>query len=124
MRTGRVVIALLTVSILAFSAYALTAANTVPATNAGQGAGTITTYTVSGARYTLSAASPQLITATTFTINAPSPSEARTVEAKLGSAAYQSCALSSSTSTASTWSCPVPNVSVTSAGSLEVAAAQ
>ena len=124
MRTGRVVMALLAVSVVAFSAYALTASNTVPATGAGQGAGTITTYTVSGTAYTLSASDPQLITATTFTINAPSPSAARVVEAKLGSAAYQSCSLSSSTATTSTWSCPVPNVSVAGAGSLLVAAAQ
>ena len=124
MRTGRVVMALLAVAVVAFSAYALTAANTVPATGAGQGAGTITTYTVSGADHTLSTSNPQLITATAFTIDAPYPSEARVVEAKLGSAAYQSCSLSSSTATTSTWSCPVPNISVTGAGSLQVAAAQ
>ena len=124
MRTGRIVVALLAVSILTLSAYAFTATNTVPATGAGQGAGTITSYTVSGTAYTLDASNPQAITGTSFTLNASSPDAVRTVEAKLGSSSYQTCTMTSTTPTTSSWSCTLPNVPAGSAGSLQVAAAQ
>lgn len=66
--------------VLALGAYAYTAANTVPATNAGTGAGTVSGYTVSGITYTQNTTTPTNIDQVAFTI---SPTHAATVTAQL-----------------------------------------
>ncbi len=66
--------------VLALGAYAYTAANTVPATNAGSGVGAITGYTVSSVQYTTNATTPTNLDAVTFTI---APTAARIVRAQL-----------------------------------------
>ena len=103
--------------------YALAAANVIPATNAGQGAGSIVGYTISNASYTLDVTNPQSVTAARFTLNAP-PAEASTVRAKVGSASYAVCALAGSTATTSTWTCPLTGVTTSMSPTLRVAAAQ
>ena len=55
--------------------YAFTASNTVPSTQAGQGTGTVSGYTVSSVAYSLNASTPSNIDAVTFSI---SPSSATT----------------------------------------------
>ncbi len=124
MRTTSIVTSVLLAALIALSTYALTAANTVPATNAGQGSGAIVGYAVSGTSYTLDVTSPQLATSTSFTLDAPYPAAVGTVRAKFGSAAYQNCSLSSSTASTSTWSCSLEGTSVVGVGALQVAASQ
>ncbi len=62
------------VMLVAGGAYAFTASNTVPATVAGQGAGVVSGYTVSGIHYALSATTPGNIDSLTFTISPVVPS--------------------------------------------------
>src|SRR5690349_14139001 len=55
-------------AVVAPAAYAFTAANTVPSSNAGSGSGTISGYTVSNVSYTLNASNPQNVDQVAFTI--------------------------------------------------------
>jgi len=88
-RRRRYALAALLALIVATSAYAYTAANTVPNTKAGDGQGTISGYVVSSVKYTLDATNPANIASVAFTLDAP----ATTVKAKLvsGSSTYQDC---------------------------------
>lgn len=89
----------LAATVLAAGAYAYTAQNTVPDTRAGDGAGTITGYDVTGVEYTLNATDPSVIDAVSFTTDAP----ATTVKAKVVSAetSYADCTSADDT----TWTC-------------------
>ncbi len=78
-RSPRFLLVLALVLVSAIGAYAFTATNTVPATQAGAGSGAITGYTISNVAYTLNA-DPTQIDAVTFTI---SPAAAGTVKAQL-----------------------------------------
>ena len=75
----RLTLVLVVVLVGAIGAYVFTASNTVPATQAGAGSGTITGYTISSVAYTLNT-DPTKIDAVTFTI---SPAAAGTVKAQL-----------------------------------------
>ena len=60
--------------LIAVGAYAFTASNTVPASNAGAGAGVVSGYTVSSLHYTLDATTPSNIDSLTFVIAPVVPS--------------------------------------------------
>ena len=66
--------------VLAMGAYAYTASNTVPTSNAGTGAGAISGYTVTNVSYTQNGTDPRDLDAVTFTI---SPADADEVNAQL-----------------------------------------
>jgi hypothetical protein len=84
--------------VVASCAYALTASNTVPSSNAGSGSGTISGYTVAAITYTLDATNPQNIDKVSFTL---SPAGATTVKAQLVTGGtWYTCTL-----TAGTWGC-------------------
>ena len=105
------------VAVVAGGSYAFTASNTVPTTQAGQGTGTVSGYTVTGVGYTLNGATPSNIDAVTFTI---SPSSATTVKAQLaGGGTWYSC-----TNTAGAVSCATtsPQMTVATAATLNVVA--
>jgi hypothetical protein len=82
-RTKRLALAALIAGVVASSAYAFTASNTVPATNAGSASTAISGYTATNVSYTLNAANPQNIDAVTFTI---SPITTATVKVQLAAA--------------------------------------
>jgi hypothetical protein len=103
---------------MAFAAYAFTASNTVPASNAGDGSGTISGYTISNVQYQLEAANPANIDSVTFTTSA----SAGTVKAKVvaASTTYTDC-----TGGPTSWTCDLsPNPTVVSADQLRVIAVQ
>ena len=105
------------VSVVAGGSYAFTASNTVPTTQAGQGTGTVSGYTVSSVAYTLNGSTPTNIDAVTFTI---SPASATTVKAQLVAAGtWYSC-----TNTAGAVSCATtsPQMTVATAATLNVVA--
>lgn len=60
--------ALLLSLVIAGGAYAFTASNTVPASNAGSGSGTVSGYTVSNVHYALDPTTPDNVDSVTFTI--------------------------------------------------------
>ena len=91
-RRLRLALAALVVALAAIGAYAFTAANTVPATQAGAGSGAISGYTISSVAYTLNA-DPTKIDAVAFSI---SPTSAAAVKIQLVSGgAWYACTNSS-----------------------------
>lgn len=105
------------VAVVAGGSYAFTASNTVPTTQAGQGTGSVSGYTVSAVAYSLNASTPSNIDAVTFTI---SPASATTVKAQLAAGGtWYSC-----TNTAGSDGCATtsPQMTVATATTLNVVA--
>jgi len=117
-RRRRIAVIIAAAAALAFAAFAYTAANTVPATRAGDGAGAITGYTVTNIAYQLEAASPANIESASFDLDAA----AGTVQASV----VLGGPLTACTNTAgNSWSCNfAPNPTVLSADSFRVIAVQ
>lgn len=118
-RRRRTVLVLVAAAALALATYAFTAANIVPGSKAGDGAGAITGYTVSNIAYTLDATDPANVESVAFTLDAV----AGTVKAKLvaASGTYTDCANTGGNN----WSCNIePDPSVLSADELRVIATQ
>jgi hypothetical protein len=116
-RRRRTVIVLVAAAALALATYAFTAANIVPGSRAGDGAGAITGYTVSNIAYQLDAANPANIESVTFDLDAA----ATTVKAKLvaASGTFTDCTNTGGNS----WSCDVePDPTVLSVDELRVIA--
>ena len=100
MRSRRLVVAVVAAAVLGSAAYVFTASNTVPATSAGAGPGTISGYTASSVAYSLNATNPANIDQVSFTLN---PTAAGTVKIKLAPAgAWYACANSSGSVTCDT----------------------
>jgi hypothetical protein len=70
----RFLVGLVAAGAIAGGAYAYTAANTVPTSNAGAGSGTVSGYTVSNLHYTLNSSTPANIDSLTFTVSPVIPS--------------------------------------------------
>ena len=68
-RVGRVGVVFMIAATILAGSYAFTAANTVPASKAGDGSGAVTGYTVTNVHYTLNATDPSKIDAVSFTLN-------------------------------------------------------
>ena len=113
-RTWRFVGAALVAGALSTGAYAFTASNTVPASNAGSGNGAISGYTITAVAYVLNASNA--ISSTTFTLNAA----ATTVKAKIVTTdSYTTCSIVGGTAVTCAYGTPV---SVVSADQLDVIA--
>jgi hypothetical protein len=116
-RSSKLFVVVLVVLVLATSAYAFAAANTVPASRAGEGSGAISGYTVSNIVYTFDTANPSNLTQVAFDLDAA----AATVKVSLTAAGtLQACTNPSTTH----WTCTLAGVTVTSASSLRVVASQ
>ena len=118
-RRRRMILVLVAAAALALATYAFTAANIVPASKAGDGAGAITGYTVSNIAYQLDATVPANIESVSFDLDAA----AGTVKAKLvaASGTYTDC----TNTGGNNWSCNVePDPTVLSADELRVIATQ
>lgn len=108
--------------VLVSAAYAFADTNTVPDTNAGDGAGTISGYTVSAIKYNLNTTNPQNIDSVQFSLTptAPGASAPTTVKVQLnGAGSWFTCTLS-----AGTWTCNLTGVTVVSSTNLRIVAAQ
>ena len=107
---------------LTLGTYAYTAANTVPASKAGDGSGAITGYTASSVHYNLNATNPQNIDSVTFTLNS-APVAGSTVKIKLVAAGstWYSCTMSGTPAVNA--SCTTTGATVATADQLTVVAA-
>lgn len=112
----RIIIGLTLVGAIAGATQVLTASNTVTAKKAGDGAATISGYTIASVAYTLNGSNPQNIDAVTFTTSAA----ASTVKARLQTAgSFYTCSTTNSpTNTA--WSCTTTSPQATVAGADEL----
>jgi hypothetical protein len=105
--------------ILASAAYAFTASNTVPTTQAGSGSNSISGYTATAVTYTLNATTPTNIDAVAFTI-APTTTATVKVQLVTGGSWYSCTNTSGAVSCATT----APQVTVLAANTLSVVAVQ
>jgi hypothetical protein len=115
----RLTAALLCAGVLAAGTYAFTASNTVPATRAGDGSGTISGYTISNVEYTTQTSDPSILNTYSFTLDAA----ARVVHAKTvsGVTTYDTCTAGAGNS----WTCTAASgTTVLSMDSLRVIAYQ
>lgn len=117
-RVRRLVMTTALAAFLATGAYAFTASNTVPATQAGSGSGAISGYTASAVQYALDATTPTNLNAVAFTIAPVTTSAVKVQLAAAGS--WYSC-----TNTAGAVSCATtsPQATVSAATQLTVVAA-
>ena len=84
--------AVLLAAVLASGSYALTAANTVPASKAGDGEGAVTGYTASAIHYNLGATDPSKAESVTFTLDtAPAAGGTVKVEVDDGTGNWYAC---------------------------------
>ncbi len=112
----RRIAAVAVIAVVAMAAFGFAAANTVPASNAGDGSAAISGYTVSAVTYTLGA-NPQNLANVKFQL---APVGATSVQASVtGAAPYTAC----TGPVAGVWTCAVTDA-VTAATSLQVIAAQ
>ena len=101
--------------------YAYTASNTVPNTNAGDGAGTISGYVVSSVKYNLNVGNPQNIDSVTFNLDS-TPVSGSTLKAQLAAAgSWYTCTNVAAAVTCATTS---PQATVAAATQLRVVVAQ
>ena len=108
---------LLVLAVMA-GAYGFAATNTVVAPRAGDGAGTISGYTVSNVAYTLNSSNPQVLDKVEFDLDAA----ASTVKVRLQSmgGTWYSCTNTSGNH----WSCNTPGQGVQPANELRVVAVE
>jgi hypothetical protein len=98
--------------------YAFTAANTVPDTKAGDGAGTVTGYVLSSVHYNLNATNPANIDSVQFTLDS-APVAGSTIKAQLFPAgSWYTC-----TATGTSATCTTTGATVLAATSLRVVVA-
>jgi hypothetical protein len=121
LRSPRRLVAVAAFSIVAGSAFGFAATNTVPASNAGDGTGTVSGYTVSNIDYALNSANPSLADSVTFDISPALPATGSAAVSFDGGTTWSSSCTGSSTVTC-TFSAPQPIGA--SFNSLRVVAAQ
>ena len=73
-RTLRILLAVIASMAIAGGAYAFTAANTVPSSNAGAGVGTVSGFTITNLHYGLNTTTPANIDSLSFTVAPVIPS--------------------------------------------------
>ncbi len=121
MLTRRILTIVATVAVslvLATAAFAFAASNTVPTTTSGDGANTISGYTITSVSYGLDTTNPGNIDTVTFTI---SPTAAATVKIQLVTGGtWYSCTVGS----AGAVTCTTTGATVAAANNLRVVASQ
>ncbi len=104
------------------SVFAYTASNTVPATRAGEGASSVSGYTVSNVHYNTNASDPTKIDSVTFDLDT-APAAGSTVKVRLvaGGATWYTC---SNVATAVTCATTAPQATVATANELSLVVSQ
>ncbi len=113
-------LAVVLILILATTAFAFAATNTVPVTRAGEGVSVTTGYTVTNVVYHLNATTPSDIDSLTFTLNAA----ASNVQIRLvTTGSYYSCSATNAP-TNTNWNCTTAGATVSAADELRVIATE
>jgi hypothetical protein len=119
-RSLKLATVILIVLVLSMAIYAFAAANTVPASSAGDGSGAITGYTVSAIHYVLNATNPGNIDSVTYTLSV-APAAGSSIKISLDGANWYSC---TNVTTAVTCVTTAPQATVLLATNLRVIVAQ
>ena len=116
-RTFKVLLAVMTVMIFAGAAYAFAAANTVPATKAGDGSGTISGYTITNVVYNLNATDPSTLDSVNFDVGAAATQVKIQLVATTGS--FYTC---TEVGVTTVWTCDTTGFAISTADQLRVIA--
>jgi hypothetical protein len=121
LRSSKMFIIALIIMILATSAYAFAASNTVPASNAGEGEAVIGGYVVTPGTvtYVYSTANPSQISSVGFTI---APAAKKASVSLVAGGTLQACVGTGAGPTWTAWTCTITGVSVLNADMLRVVA--
>ncbi len=117
-RYSKLFVVVLVVMIFATAAFAFAASNTVPASNAGEGATAIGGYAVSAVTYTYDTANPSMISTVSFTI---APGAAKAGVSLTTGGLLQACTGTGS-APYTAFTCTISGVSVLNAVTLRVVA--
>jgi hypothetical protein len=120
-RVGRAGVVFMIAATILAGSYAFTAANTVPASNAGDGSGAVSGYTVTNVHYTLDT-DPSKIAAVSFTLNTAVPTGGTLKITLDGGTNWFSCTVNTTTPSCTTTGAGQPTV--LAAANLRVVAAQ
>lgn len=108
-------------AVLVLGTFGFTAANTVPATKAGDGSGAVSGFVVSSIKYNLNATSPGNVDSVTFTLD-PTPPVGSTMKIQLAPAgSWYPCTNSGANITCGTTS---PQATVAAVTNLRIVVAQ
>ena len=112
----RVLFVIVAVLAIAVASYAFAAANTVPATKAGDGSGAVSGYTITSVVYTLNGTDPSTLDSVSLDVGAA----ATQVEVQLvASGSWYACTLDTGT----VWECTTTGLNVSTIDQLRVVAA-
>lgn len=118
-RNFKIPLIVLVVAIIAVTAYAFAAANTVPATKAGDGLGVVSGYTVTSVAYTLNATNPNTLDSVSFDLGAAAATGQVKAQLVATTGTWYACTLTAGT----VWSCTTTGLTVSSIDQLRVVAA-
>jgi hypothetical protein len=107
------------VIILAISTYAFAAANTVPATKAGDGLGVVSGYTVTNVVYTLNGSDPSTLDSVSFDLGAAAAAGKVKAQLVATTGTWYAC----TNTTGTVWSCDTTGLTASSIDQLRVIAA-
>lgn len=119
-RVFKILLLVAVVLVLSTTAYAFAASNTVPASNAGDGASTISGYTVTNVHYNLNGSNPANIDTVTFTISPALPAGGVVTIQLVTSGSWYSCAVASGTNV----TCTTTGATASTANNLRIVIAQ
>ncbi|MDP1548270.1 MAG: hypothetical protein Q8L87_19830 [Anaerolineales bacterium] len=117
-RNFKIAFAIIAVFILSVAAYAFAAANTVPATKAGDGLGVVSGYTITSVVYTLNGADPSTLDSVAFDVGAAAAQVEVQLVATTGS--WYAC---TQVGVTTVWTCDTTGLDVSTIDQLRVVAA-
>lgn len=119
LRNFKVLSIVLVVIVIATSAYAFAAANTVPTTKAGDGVGTVSGYTVTGVVYTLNATDPSTLDSVAFDLGAAAGTGKVKAQLVATTGTWYSC---TQVGVTTVWTCITTGLTASSVDQLRVVA--
>lgn len=117
LRNFKILFVFIVIAVISVAAYAFAAANTVPATKAGDGTGAVSGYTVTSVAYTLNGTDPTTLDSVAFDLGAAAVQVKVQLVATTGT--WYTCTNTSGT----LWSCDTTGLTVSSINQLRVVAA-
>jgi hypothetical protein len=116
LRNFKIPLIALVVIVISATAYAFAAANTVPATKAGDGLGVVSGYTITNVAYTLNATNPSTLDTVSFDLGAAATQVEVQLVATTGS--WYACVIDTGT----VWDCDTTGLTVSTIDQLRVVA--
>lgn len=117
LRNFKILFVAVVIAIISVASYAFAAANTVPATKAGDGLGVVSGYTVTSVAYTLNATNPNTLDSVSFDVGAAATVVKAQLVATTGT--WYACTVVGVTTT---WTCTTTGLTVSSIDQLRVVA--